>query len=43
MGEAGKGGDRDRAGDLTDRQPSPRIAEGARQPRLIAQQRGEIS
>ena len=43
VGQAGKGGDGDRAGDLADRQPGARIAEGARQPRLIAQQRGEIS
>ena len=41
--QPGEGGDGHRAGDLADRQPRPRVAEGAREPRLIAQQRGEIS
>ena len=43
MGQAGQGGDGDRAGDLADRQPGARVGQGARQPRLVAQQRGEIS
>ena len=41
--QPGKRGDGDRTGDLADRQARRRVAEGARQPRLIAQQRGEIS
>ena len=41
--QPGQGGDGDRAGDLADRQPRAGVAEGARQPRLVAQQRGEIS
>ena len=41
--QPGEGGDGHRTGDLADRQARRRVAEGARQPRLIAQQRGEIS
>jgi hypothetical protein len=42
-GQRRQGGDGDRPGDLDHRQPRRRLAEGARQRRFVAQQRGEIS